>query len=179
MTLLNIATRSALLFSLTAGVAFAGDVRVKGVHLCCGACVSDAQKSLKGVEGVTSVSADRDSKLVAFTAADDKAAQSGIEALAKAGFYGTATHGEKEIAFPASGVKKGERVDTLTLTGVHLCCGACVTGAKEALKEVEGLTGIDIDRNDGVVKLTGKNIDAAAAVGALNKGGFAGTVKTK
>lgn len=165
--------------ALWSGAAEAGDVRVKGVHLCCGACVSDAQKALKGVEGVSAAAADRDSKLVSFKAADDKAAKAGIEALAKGGFYGTATHDDKAIAFPDSGVKKGERVDALTLAGVHLCCGSCVTGAKEALKDVEGLSGIDVDRNDGVIKLSGKNFDPAAAVGALNKGGFYASVKTK
>ena len=63
-------------------VADAGNVAVKGVHLCCGACVSAVSKALKPVDGVTGIACDRDSKRVTFQARDDKAAQAGIVALA-------------------------------------------------------------------------------------------------
>lgn len=176
MKLLRWAFAGLVLSGLTAS-AGAGEVTVKGVHLCCGACVRDAGDALKGIEGVSQPTANRDSKVVAFKAADDKAAQAGIEALANAGFHGTATHGDKELPFPASGAKKGEKADAVTITGVHLCCGACVTGAQKALDGLEGVTAIDIDRNEETVKLTGKSIDVSAAIDALNKGGFHGTVK--
>ena len=166
-----------LLIALTANVSQAGKVTVKGVHLCCGACVTGAQKSLGGVKGVADVVADRNSKIVVFSATDDKAAQNGINALAKAGFHGAATHGKKKLSFPASGAKKGDKADTITLTGVHLCCGACVTGAQKALQNVKGVTAIDVDRKEKLVRLSGKEIDVVSAVAALNKGGFHGTLK--
>lgn len=178
MTALRLVALAGVAFGLV-GAADAADVKVKGVHLCCGACVKDADAALKAVDGLTGIAIDRDSKLVAFKAPDEKVAKAGIDALAKEGFHGTATLDDKELPFPESGAKKGDTADIVTLTGLHLCCGACVTGAKEALKDIPGVTGMDIDRNDKSVKLTGKNIDITGAVAALNKGGFHGTVKKK
>jgi copper chaperone CopZ len=166
-----------LVLASAVSTASADDVKVKGVHLCCGACVSAVDKALKPVEGVSAIAADRDSKLVSFKAADQKAAQAGIDALAKAGFFGTASHGDKALKFPESGAKKGDTADIVTLGGVHLCCGACVTGAKEAVKDVKNVSSIDVDRAAGTVKLTGKSVDVTEAVEALNKAGFLATVK--
>jgi len=167
------------LIGLLAGAptARAADVTVKGVHLCCGSCVEGATAALSPVKGVTKIACDRDSKLVNFHAADDKAASAGIAALAAHGFHGKATHGGKPLSFPASGVKKGTTADILTLHGLHLCCGGCVDGAQTAVEKVNGVTAIDIDREAGTMKLTGKNIDVVAALMALNDGGFHGTVK--
>ena len=169
---------AALVFLAICGnVAEAARVTIKGVHLCCGACVAGVDDALEDVKGVSSVAADRNSKIVAFTAADDEAAKAGIEALAKAGFHGSAVHGDKKLSFPASGAKKGEKANKITLTGLHLCCGACVTGAQEALQIVKGASTIEFDRMLGIARIIGKEIDVTAAVAALNKGGFHGTLK--
>ncbi len=162
---------------LLAGTTLAGDVTVKGVHLCCGACVRDANAALKGVTGVSQVGANRDAKIVSFKAADEEAAKAGIKALAEAGFHGDATHGDDELAFPASGAKEGETAPMVTLTGVHLCCGACVRGAQEALDDVKGIDEILIDRKGRKVTAKGKDLDVSKVVEALNAGGFHGTVK--
>lgn len=169
---------AALLFVMTATAAFADTVTVKGVHLCCGACVSAAGKSLKNVDGVSDAACDRNSKTVTFKATDAKAAEAGILALAKAGFHGKAVHGGKALAFPASGARKGKKANEVTVTGVHLCCAACVTGAQKALENVVGVATIEIDRNAKSVTAKGKAISVAAFVAALNKGGFHGRVKT-
>ncbi|MCC7424896.1 MAG: cation transporter [Planctomycetaceae bacterium] len=170
---------AALVVGLVASSASAGDVKIKGVHLCCGACVNAAQKALKDIEGVSGVAVDRDSKLVAFKSADEKSTKAAIEALAKEGMFGTATDGDKAVAFPESGAKKGDTADIVTLSSIHLCCGQCVTDAKTAATTIEGVTGVDVDRNGGTVKLTGKNIDVVAAVAAMNKAGFNAVVKKK
>src|SRR3954467_6627828 len=62
-------------------------VEVKGVHLCCGACVKGVATALKGLEGVKGV-CDRDNKTVTITATDDAAAQKALDALAAAGYHG-------------------------------------------------------------------------------------------
>lgn len=157
--------------------ASAGDVTIKDVHLCCGACVVGANKALKKVDGLSDIACDRNAKIITFKAKDVKTAKSGIDALAKAGFHGKATHGGKPVSFPPSGAKKGLKADIVTFTGVHLCCGACVTAAQKAVKGVKGVTTIDIDRNAKSVTLKGKAIDVTAAVKALNAGGFHGTIK--
>lgn len=166
----------ASLIALAQGPVAADNVTVKGVHLCCGACVAGAQKALDPVDGVTNVAADRNSKIVTFDATGKEAAQNGVNALAKAGFHGTATHGDEKLEFPASGVKPGEKADVVTFTGVHLCCGACVTGAQQALQNVKALKAINIDRKERLIRLEGAEIDVVEAVTALNDGGFHGTV---
>lgn len=177
MRAVPIAIASLLFVVTSANVSEAARVTVKGVHLCCGACVAGVDEALGDLEGVSNVAADRNSKTVTFTAADDKAAQNGINALAKAGFHGSAVHGEKKINFPASGAKKGEKASKITLTGLHLCCGACVTGAQKALEDVKGATTIEFDRKTKEARIIGKDIDVTAAVAALNKGGYHGTLK--
>lgn len=168
-----------LLLAFVVTAAPAAEVTVKGVHLCCGACVSTVGKTLKTVKGVSGATCDRNSKIVTFQAADGKAAQAGILALAKAGFHGKATHGKTTIAFPKSGAKKGVKANTVTLNGVHLCCGACVTGARKAFAKLDSVGTIDIDRSAKTITLKGKGISVTDAVAALNKSGFHGTLKAR
>jgi periplasmic mercuric ion binding protein len=177
MKVLQIAAAAALILAVSHNVSEAGRVTVKGVHLCCGACVAGVEEALIDVEGVSDVAADRNSKIVTFTAAGDSAAQKGIDALAKAGFHGAATHGEKKLSFPASGAKKGEKSNRIVLTGLHLCCGACVTGAQQALENVAGAATIEFDRKERIARIIGEGILVEEAVAALNAGGFHGTVQ--
>ncbi|MBW3542868.1 MAG: heavy-metal-associated domain-containing protein, partial [Planctomycetes bacterium] len=149
--------RSFTAASLVLGIAAAApaaDVTVKNVHLCCGQCVTIVGKAMKDVEGVSGIVADRDGKTVTFKAADDKAAEAGIKALAGEGFYGTATHGEKKLKFPESGAKEGQKADKVVLTGVHLCCGACAKGVQEALKDLKGAEQVDVDRDEKTVTIS-------------------------
>ncbi len=157
--------------------AAAGEVSISGVHLCCGACVRDVGKALADVEGVANVACDRATKVVTFVATDAKSAVAGVTALAKGGFHGDAKFGDKTIEFPASGAKPGDKADSVTITGVHLCCGGCVNAASKAVKaEAAGAT-VNVDRDSTSVSVTGKGLDIAALVNALNKAGFHGTVK--
>lgn len=154
----------------------AADVTVKGVHLCCGRCVSDVGDALDGVKGVSAVSADRNSKVVTFKATDAKAAKAGVQALADYGFGGTATHDDKPVAFPDPGIKKNAVGNEVTFEGVHLCCGGCVVGAKKAVQGVDGVAKIAIDREEKTVKLSGEKISFEKAYAALKKGGYFGSV---
>lgn len=158
-------------------VALAGKVEVKGVHLCCGNCVTGVSKALEGVEGVSGVMSDRESKTVTFTAADDKAAQAGIDALAAAGFHGAATHGDKELEFPASGAKEDAKASEINIAHVHLCCAACVKAVDEVVKKVDGVSDVACDREKSSVKVTGSNISVEAVVKALNDAGFHASVE--
>ncbi len=101
---------------------------------------------------------------------------SGIDALAKAGFHGSATHGDKVVKFPKTTAKKGDKANTVTFTGVHLCCGQCVTGAKKALENIKNVE-ITVDRPTQSVTLKGKDIDVLEVVNAFNAGGFHGNLK--
>jgi len=168
---------SSTLALFCASAATAGSVEVKGVHLCCPNCVKGVDKALTGISGVSAVKSDREAKTVTFTAADDKAAQAGIDALAKGGFHGTATIDGKEAKFPASGAKADAKADSITVSDVHLCCAACVKAASAAVKAVAGVSDVKCDRDASSVTVTGKDVSVSAVVKALNDDGFHATIK--
>jgi copper chaperone CopZ len=64
-------------------------VELKGVHLCCDACVDGVGVALKDVEGVES-HCDIGNRTVTLTS-DDAAAQKALDALAAAGYHGEGT----------------------------------------------------------------------------------------
>src|SRR5215467_4061563 len=79
------------LFALLAFVATAPaetNVELKGVHLCCPACVKSVAGILKDVDGIQNPKCDTKAKSVSFTAPDDKTAQKAVDALAAGGFHG-------------------------------------------------------------------------------------------
>lgn len=137
--------------------------------MCCGGCAKEVANVLKKVDGVSAVTTEQESRSARFTAADDKAAQRALDALAAAGFHGDP--GTKELAFKAdSGVKPG-KVKSLTVTGFHNSCGGCVKSFREAIKDVPGVTGDTAKAKVSTCEVTG-DFDAAALVEALNKAGF-------
>lgn len=150
-------------------------VELKNVHMCCGGCAKEVAKILGQVEGVTGVAVDQKTTTARFTAADAKAAQRALDALASGGFHGD-TGGSKEFAFKDdSGVKPG-KVKSLTVTGFHNSCGGCVASFRDAIKGVKGVTGDNAKAKVGTAEVTGE-FDAAELVEALNKGGFHVKVK--
>ncbi len=157
--------------------ASAGKVEIKGVHLCCGQCLKGVDTALKDVAGVSAVKSDGKAGTVTFDAADDKAAEAGIKALADGGFHGAAKHGDKELAFPASGAKKGAKANSVTVGRVHLCCPACVKAVDKAVKAVDGVSDVQADRGASSVTVNGTNVSVEAVVKALNDAGFHATVK--
>ncbi len=160
-------------------ICLGGTVSVKGVHMCCGGCKSIAEDALEDLTGVDKVVCDLNTKAIEFNAADEKAVARGIKALAEAGFHGKATHGKKAVPFPKSGAKKGVKSNIVLLTGVHLCCTACVTASHKALLKVKGVAVIDIDRNEKSIKLTGDAMDQLEIVESLNRAGFFGHIGKK
>jgi copper chaperone CopZ len=148
-------------------------VELKNVHLCCGACTKAVGNILKKVEGVKGV-CDQEGKTVTITAADDKTAQKAVDALASAGFHGDT--GSKDVTVKAdSGVKAG-KVKTLTLTGIHNCCGQCCKAIKATVKTVDGVKADTAKPKSNTFTVTG-DFDAEALVKALNGAGFHVKVK--
>jgi copper chaperone CopZ len=162
-----------LLFVL-AGVARAETkIEMKGVHLCCGQCVKAVAGILKDIEGVKGT-CDQAKKTVTITAKDDETAQKAVDALAAGGFHGDT--GNKDVAVKDdSGVTAG-KVKSLTVTGVHNCCGQCNGLIKKALKGVEGVKGDTAKAKAEEFEITGE-FDAADVVKALNAAGFHVKVK--
>ena len=63
-------------------------VELKSVHMCCEGCAKEVAAVIKKVEGVSAATSDKEANAAKFTAADAKAAQRAVDALAKAGFHG-------------------------------------------------------------------------------------------
>ena len=148
-------------------------VEITNVHLCCPACVKGVSTALKDVEGVKGV-CDQKGKTITITATDDAAAQKGIEALAAAGYHGKLE--TKAVHFPRdSGATKG-KVSSLTLTGVHNCCGACNKAIKTAVKKVTGVTGDTVKPKAESFDVTG-DYEATDLIRALHEAGFHVKVK--
>jgi copper chaperone CopZ len=158
----------AVALALLAGSAFAETkVTLSKTHLCCGQCVKAVEKVLETAK-VKGTASQEESK-VEFTAADDKAAQKVLDDLAAAGFHGVSSSQEIKIK-DDSGVKEG-KVKSLTLKGIHNCCGSCNNSIKKAVKTVAGVASEDAKPRSSTLTVKG-DFDAAALVKALNDAGF-------
>jgi copper chaperone CopZ len=167
------------LFALVAALALAPlaraadvTVTINNVHLCCDKCVKGANKAVASVEGATAV-VDKTARTVVITAADAATVQKAADALVKAGFYGDCT--DAGVKLTSQTGAKGEKVQTLKVNGVHLCCPKCVKAVKAALADVPGVTGDTVTNGEPSFTVTGdfKDSDVFAA---LQKAGLTGTV---
>jgi copper chaperone CopZ len=171
---LMLASLSGLL-ALTGAVSAENKTKVEltGVHLCCDGCVKTVGTILKDIDGVEA-KCERKKGIVTITAPDDKTAQKALDALAKAGFHGKSDNKQLKMK-DDSGVKKG-KVESLTLTGMHNCCGQCAKILSATVKKVDGVTGDTAAAKKDTFEVTG-NFDAEQLVKALNAAGFHVKVK--
>lgn len=160
---------------LAAGRVSAADTKVelKNTHLCCPQCVKAVGEILKKVEGVSGT-CDQKAGTVSITAKDNATAQKALDALAAGGFYGTTDSKDLKMK-DDSGVAKG-KVKTLTLEGVHNCCGACTKAIGAAVGKVAGVTGNTAKPRNDTFEVTG-DFDAEEVVKALNAAGYHVKVK--
>ena len=172
---LAVALGAAAILALGGSMRAADQVKVvvKGVHLCCPACAAKVGATLKKIDGVTP-KCDREAKTVTITAKDEDTAKKALAALADAGFHGDT--GNKELAIKDdSGAEKG-KVEKITLTGIHNCCGSCCKGIKTVLKTVDGVKGDTAKPKVDTFEVTGE-FDAVAVIKALNDAGYHVKVK--
>lgn len=167
------------LAGLAAVLALAGAARaevkveLKDTHLCCPQCIKAVGEILSKVDDVKG-KCDKESRTITITAKDDEAAKKALQALADGGFHGDT--GNKDLAIKDdSGVEKG-KVKTLTLTGVHNCCGQCNKAIKAAVGKVDGVKGDTVKAKENTFEVTGE-FDAAELVKALNAAGYHVKVK--
>jgi periplasmic mercuric ion binding protein len=173
MKVLRATVGAALLGLMLAGAAQAETkVTVKGVHLCCGACVTGVEDAVATVNGAK-VECDRGAKTVTVTAPDVQTAQKTLDALADAGFHGKVDG--TEVAFKPVDVKPG-KVAKLEVSGVHNCCGQCTKIIKSTLTGVEGVKSDTVKAREGSFIVEG-DFEAAKRVEAPLNAGFHVTVK--
>ena len=119
---------------------WAGDVsdKLTDVHLCCPSCVKGVQKAVGEVPGVTAT-ASQDDGTVTLTGPDNATVQKAADALVAAGYFGKSS--DPAIKMKTQTGAKNQKVKSLEIEGVHLCCGKCVKAVSTALGEVSGVTG--------------------------------------
>ena len=154
----------------------AGEIVLKGAHLCCGKCDKGLTEALTKVSGVTEINIS-DKKVVTFQVSDDKVKTAAIKSISKAGFFGKTTYDGKKVKFPKTGAKKKGSVNSITLYSMHICCGKCVKGVNKALEKVEGVDSVKPDMKKGQTVVTGKKIKVTALMKALHKAGFQASLK--
>jgi copper chaperone CopZ len=158
---------------MSAAQAAADSVVVKGPHICCGNCVTAAQKLLANIDGVSDAKADVKSKTVSFTAKDAAATKAGIDALVKGGFSGTATSDGKAVTVVLPEVKKGDKVDAVVVKDVHVCCGLC----QKAINKLFADSKVKYEGSGAqrTVRIEGGELYRGTVLETLRKAGFNGT----
>lgn len=154
--------------------AFAADatVTLSDVHLCCASCVKGVDAALTPVTGAKAV-CDRDASTVVITAPDKETAQKAVDALVMAGYFGKSSDSSIKVE-DVTGAS-GSKVQTLTVSGVHLCCPKCVTAVKAILTKVDGVQGNTVVQKATSFTVTG-DFNDKSVFDQLNQGGLSGKV---
>jgi copper chaperone CopZ len=144
--------------------------KLSDVHLCCQSCVKGVQSAVGKVQGATA-SVDKDEGTVSLTGPDTATVQKAADALVTAGYFGKSS--DPSIKISASTGAKGQKVQSLKVEGVHLCCGKCVTAVDEAVKSVSGVKSHTAVKNAESFEVTGDFNDKEVFT-ALQKAGLTG-----
>lgn len=145
--------------ALVASAAFAADVKVSGVHNCCGSCAKGINEALSKA-GATNVKLEKTE--LSFSADDP---QKAVDALYAAGYAGK-LEGAKA---PRSGAGQltGKEIK---LEGLHNCCGACTAAINKALA---GIGKTDAKAGATTITVTAENdVKAIDVIRALRAAGF-------
>ncbi len=163
MNLKHLLSISSISFAMVLCANAESTVTVTGVHNCCKSCATGITKAVTSVPGAT---ATIDKSTVTISAKSDADAKKAAAALVKAGYYGSGA----EAPAPASDAK----VKSASVSGVHLCCGKCVTAFNEAVTEVGAKS--DATKGAKSVKVEG-DFSPKDLQTAMNKHGFNGEIK--
>ncbi len=145
-------------------------VKLTGVHLCCKSCVKGVDKAVGTVSGAAAAS-DADAGTVTVTAPDDATAQKAVDALVAAGYFGKSENAAIKVS-DATGAKD-EKVSSLTVSDVHLCCPKCVKAVNAALADVKGVASNNAEKGAKSFEIKG-DFNAKDVAEALQKAGLTG-----
>lgn len=145
--------------------------KVTDVHLCCKGCVNGVEKAVAKVDGAKA-EVDADNGTVTLSGPDASTVQKAADALVKAGYFGKT---EGEIKLNAVTGVSDQKVQSLRIEGVHLCCGKCVKAVDRAVKAVPGAREHTAVKGAKTFEVTGDFNDKDFLT-ALQKEGLTGTV---
>ena len=149
------------------------NVKISKVHLCCDGCVAGVEKAVATVPNVT-VTADKGTGTVGLRGSDLATVQKAADALVEAGYFGQSD--SRRVKMNNRTGAKGQKVPSLQVKGVHLCCGKCVKAVDEAVKSVAGVQSHTAAKGVKSFEVTG-NFNDQEVFAALQKAGLAGRVQ--
>lgn len=170
-------------FAAAAFIAVAADapakpytVTLSDAHVCCHSCVVGATAAVASLKDVKA-DADIDKKTIVVTAPDQATAQKAVNLLTGAGFFGKSS--DAAIKVDASTGAKDEKVSSLEVKNLHLCCGSCVKAVNAVLATVPGVKANDAKTKAASFTITGdfKPTDVFAAFQKAGLTGKAGETK--
>jgi len=147
-------------------------VTLSNAHMCCGSCVKGAAAAVKGIDGVTAIG-DTKAGTIAVTAPDKATAQKAVDALTGAGFFGKSS--SADIKVNADTGAKADKVSSMEVDNLHLCCGKCVTAVNDILSKVPGVTANDAKTGAKSFTVSG-DFSPKDVMDAFQKGGLTGKV---
>jgi copper chaperone CopZ len=145
---------------------------ITDVHLCCKGCVNGVEKAIADVAGAKAA-VDADAGKVTLTGPDAATVQKAADALVAGGYFGKSSDGH--VKLKAVTGAKGQKVQSLQIEGVHLCCGKCVKAVDQAVKSVPGVTTQNATKGAKTFEVSG-DFNDKDVFAALQKEGFSGKV---
>jgi len=164
---------STVVFCITLS-ALAADqsVKLSDVHLCCTSCVKGVQTIVGKIPGVTTA-VDKDAGTVSLTGPDKATLQKTVDSLIAGGFFGKSS--DTGITVANNTGAKGEKVQSLKVDGIHICCGSCVTAINDAMETVPGVKANTAKKGETSFTITG-DFNDKDIFAALQKEGLTGHV---
>ena len=97
--------------------------------------------------------------------------QKAADALVAAGYFGKSSNPDIKVATDTGA--KGEKVQSLKVEDVHLCCGKCVKAVNTALESVPGVKANTATKGAKSFEVTG-DFNDQEVFAALQKAGLTG-----
>jgi periplasmic mercuric ion binding protein len=146
--------------------------KISEMHLCCKSCVTGVEKAVSKVPDAKA-EVDQDAGTVTLSGPDGATVQKAADALVTAGYFGKTSEGSVKLANETGA--KGEKVKSLKVEGVHLCCGKCVKAVDKAITSVPGVKSHTATKGAKSFEVTGDFNDKELMT-ALQKEGLTGRI---
>jgi len=166
----TVAAFVSLTFALLASASADSSAKITDVHLCCKSCATGVEKAVGSVPGAKAA-VDQDAGTVTLSGPDAATVQKAADALVEAGYFGKSS----DVKLGVDSGAKGQKVPSLKIEGVHLCCGKCVKAVDRAVKSVPGVKEQTAAKGAKSFEVTGDFNDQDVFT-ALQKEGFSGRV---
>ena len=113
---------AAIALGTMTSAASAAEATLTNVHVCCNSCKKGINAAVTGAGATAKI----EKTTVTVTAADDAGVKKAVDALLAAGYYGDGA--------TAAEAPSDAKAKSVTVEGVHLCCGKCVDAFNKAVK---------------------------------------------